>query len=65
MAVAGVVMEIEMATEEANFATNNSEIGASSPTPGTPLNRANTPILLFFTQGSSNDASDTSVFKLS
>ena len=65
MAVAGVVVEIEMATEEADFATNDSGIGVSSPTPGTPLNRANTPISLFSTQGSSNDALDTLVFKLS
>ena len=65
MAVAGVVVEIEMATEEVDFATNDSEIGVSSPTPRTPLNRANTPISLFTTQGGSNNALNTSVFKLS
>ena len=65
MAVAGVVVEIKMVTEEADFATNNGEIGASSPTPETPLNRTNILILLFSTQGSSNDALDTLFFKLS
>ena len=65
MAAAGMVIEIEMATVEAGFATNDIEMGASSPTLGTPLNGTNTPTLVFSTQGSSNDASDTSVFKLS
>ena len=65
MAAAGVVVEIEMATAEAGFATNDIEMGASSPTLGTPLNVTNTPTSVFSTQGSSNDVSDMLVFKLS
>ena len=65
IAAASVVIEIEIVTAEADFATNNIKMGASSPTLGTPLNGINTPTLVFSTQGSSNDALDTLVFKLS
>ena len=64
MAAAGMVVEIEMVTAEADFATNNIKIGASSPILETPLNRTNTPTLVFFTQGSSNKVLDALVFKL-
>ena len=46
MAVAGVVVEIEIVTAEAGFATNDIKIGASSPTLETPLNVTNTPTLV-------------------
>ena len=65
MAAAGVVVEIETATAETDFATNDIEMGASSPTLGTPSNRTNTPISVFSIQSSSNDASDALIFKLS
>ena len=65
IAIADVIVEIEIVTAEAGFTTNNIKIGASSPTLETSLNITNTPTLVFFIQGSSNNALNTLVFKLS
>ena len=65
ISIASVVIEIEIVTTKAGFATNSIKMGVSSPTLETSLNITNIPTLVFSTQGSSNNALNTLVFKLS
>ena len=65
MAVAGAVAEVEVEMAEAGFVVNDTDLGARSHSPGTNLRESNTPITVPSTQGSNNNALNTSVFRFS